>query len=202
MENQHKIQNELEAHASLIESLRCLPADASMRVWAALREGAYDGVLLGTTGASPGTETTQPDPRSGYPWEFMVDDGEQDAVGEDDDTYAESAASPAQTYSQYPVAGMQMGQTGQSEQQQRSGPYPMAAQVGSGLPYPGYYAPYSAYPADVGQPHPAMSPPDDVGMGVGQRPYVPPQLQQFQMQAPSPYPEDMDHDTPAKNKKR
>ena len=201
MENQSKIQHELEAHASLIESLRCLPADASMRVWSALREGVYDGVLLGATGASPGAESLQAEPRPAFPWEIMADDGEQDAIGEDDDGYAESATSPTQTYSQYAVADMPMGSNRRLEQQQRSGPYPMAPHVGSSQPYPGYYAPYGPYSADVGQSQPGMGRSDGVGM-LEPHQYAPPQSQQFQMRAPAQYTSDMEQNSPNVSKKR
>lgn len=204
MENQHKIQHELEAHASLIHTLRCLPSDASVRVLNALREGAYDGVLLGTGGISDATELIQSGTQPDYPWEYSADDGEQDAIGEDEDTYTENAASPEQGYMQDVASDMHMEPPIQRDQQGAL-PYPMAPRLASGLPYPGYYAPYAPYSGEIGEPRQ-----DGIGLQSEggampkseQNQYSPPQPQQLRMKAPSQYPSDMTEDSSRTGRRR
>jgi hypothetical protein len=200
IENQFKIQNELEAHASLIQTLRCLPAEASARVLTALREGEYDHVLLGTAGSTDGNEVPQPEAPVSYPWEYTADDGEQDAMGEDDEDYSKSTTSPA--YSQYPMSDIQHSPSLQF-QQQRPVAYHQMLQPGPALPYPGYYAPFPAYAVDSTQSQSSMmGMPAEPAIRAPQNQYPVPQTQQFLMRAPEQHPLEVKESEPRTKKKR
>jgi hypothetical protein len=71
MESQQRLRDELHSHTSLIHSLRCAEANASIHMLSRLRQGDYDSALLGTDhslrSASPGDRI--------YPWEESSDEG-------------------------------------------------------------------------------------------------------------------------------
>jgi hypothetical protein len=71
MESQQRLRDELHSHTSLIHSLRCAEANASIHMLGRLRQGDYDGALLGTDHA---IRSTSPGDRI-YPWEESSDEG-------------------------------------------------------------------------------------------------------------------------------
>ncbi|OQN95428.1 hypothetical protein B0A48_18485 [Cryoendolithus antarcticus] len=96
VENQSKIQHELEAHASLISTLRTVPSNAAVEVLHLLRGGQYDGIFVGGRESRDGTEVQQ----GSFPWEYPVDNAEEDASGEEDEAYPDATASLPQRYTQ------------------------------------------------------------------------------------------------------
>nr|OQO30929.1 hypothetical protein B0A51_04156 [Rachicladosporium sp. CCFEE 5018] len=96
VENQSKIQHELEAHASLISTLRTLPSNAAVEILNRLRGGQYDGILVDRRESRDGTEGQQ----GSFPWEYSVDNAEEDASGEEDEAYPDATASLPQRYTQ------------------------------------------------------------------------------------------------------
>ncbi|OQN95328.1 hypothetical protein B0A48_18703 [Cryoendolithus antarcticus] len=133
-----KIQHELEAHASLISTLRTLPSNAAVEVLNRLRRGQYDG---------------------SFPWEYPVDNSEEDASGEEDEAYPDATASLPQRYTQ-PVSHNMQFSSSQESTQAATMPLTAMPQICQSLPNPGYYAPYMAYqtPAN-GQPSLSMGVP-------------------------------------------
>jgi hypothetical protein len=71
MESQQRLRDELHSHTSLIHSLRCAEANASINMLGRLRQGDYDSALLGT---DHGIRSTSPGDRI-YPWEESGDEG-------------------------------------------------------------------------------------------------------------------------------
>jgi hypothetical protein len=71
MESQQRLRDELHSHTSLIHSLRCADANASIQMLGRLRHGEYDSALLGTDHA---TRSASPGDRI-YPWEESSDEG-------------------------------------------------------------------------------------------------------------------------------
>jgi hypothetical protein len=71
MESQQRLRDELHSHTSLIHSLRCAEANASIHMLGRLRQGDYDGALLGTDHV---IRSTSPGDRI-YPWEESSDEG-------------------------------------------------------------------------------------------------------------------------------
>ncbi|OQO09446.1 hypothetical protein B0A48_04845 [Cryoendolithus antarcticus] len=142
VENQSKIQHELEAHASLISTLRTLPTDAANEVLSRLREGQYDGILVGRPASLDGTEVQQ----ISYPWEYPIDNAEDDASGEEEEEEAcsDNAASLPHSYTQSVGQSMELSSSQQSRQMSNM-PFAAMPQMDPSLPYPGYYAPYMAY---------------------------------------------------------
>ncbi|OQN95540.1 hypothetical protein B0A48_18384 [Cryoendolithus antarcticus] len=94
VENQSKIQHELEAHASLISTLRTLPSNAAVEVLSRLRGGQYDGILVDRRESRDDTESQQ----GSFPWEYPVDNAEEDASGGEDEAYPDATASLPQRY--------------------------------------------------------------------------------------------------------
>lgn len=71
MESQQRLRDELHSHTSLIHSLRCADANASIHMLGRLRQGDYDSALLGT---DHGLRSTSLGDRI-YPWEESSDEG-------------------------------------------------------------------------------------------------------------------------------
>jgi hypothetical protein len=71
MESQQRLRDELHSHTSLIHSLRCAEANASINMLGRLRQGDYDSALLGT---DHGLRSTSHGDRI-YPWEESSDEG-------------------------------------------------------------------------------------------------------------------------------
>ncbi|KAK6439874.1 hypothetical protein LTR95_003906 [Oleoguttula sp. CCFEE 5521] len=143
VENQSKIQHELEAHASLISTLRTLPTDAANEVLTRLREGQYDGILVGRRESLDDTEVQQ----ISYPWEYPIDNAEDDASGEEEEeeeAYSDNTASLPHSYAQPVGQSMELSSSQQSGQMSNM-PFTAMPQMDQSLPYPGYYAPYMAY---------------------------------------------------------
>ncbi|OQN95163.1 hypothetical protein B0A48_18758 [Cryoendolithus antarcticus] len=145
VEHQSKIQHELEAHASLISTLRTLPSDAAVEVLNRLREGQYDGILIGRRESQDGTEVQH----ASFPWEYPVDNAEDDASGEDDEANSDATVSLPQSYTQSIGYNMALSSSQQSTQV-ASMPFTGMPQVDQNLPHPGYYAPYVAYQTPAG----------------------------------------------------
>ncbi|OQN95352.1 hypothetical protein B0A48_18738 [Cryoendolithus antarcticus] len=141
VENQSRIQHELEAHASLISTLRTLPLNAAVEVLNRLRRGQYDGILVGGRESRDGTEVQQ----GSFPWEYPVDNAEEDASGEEDEAYPDATASLPQRYTQ-PVSHNMEFSSSQESTQAATMPLTAMPQTCQSLPNPGYYAPYMAYP--------------------------------------------------------
>nr|OQO22670.1 hypothetical protein B0A51_16498 [Rachicladosporium sp. CCFEE 5018] len=146
VENQSKIQHELEAHASLISTLRTLPSDAAVEVLNRLREGQYDGILVGGRESRDGTEVQQ----GSFPWEYPVDNAEEDASGEGGEAYSDATASLPQSYTQSVGHNMDFFSSQQSTQVATM-PFTAMPRVEQNLPYPGYYAPCTAYQTPSGR---------------------------------------------------
>lgn len=76
MESQQRLRDELHSHTSLIHSLRCADTNSSIQMLGRLRQGDYDGALLGT----------DPVPRSNsqaeksYPWDETVDESQRQRI--------------------------------------------------------------------------------------------------------------------------
>ncbi|KAK6416921.1 hypothetical protein LTR95_017399 [Oleoguttula sp. CCFEE 5521] len=155
VENQSKIQHELEAHASLISTLRTVRSNAAVEVLNRLRGGQYDGILVGGRESRNGTEVQQ----GSFPWEYPVDNAEEDASGEEDEAYPDVKASLPQRYTQSFGHNVDFSSP-QESTQVATMPFTAMPQVRQNLPYPGYYAPFMAYqtPAD-GQPSLSMGVP-------------------------------------------
>ncbi|OQN95172.1 hypothetical protein B0A48_18698 [Cryoendolithus antarcticus] len=142
---QSKIQHELEAHASLISTLRTLLSDAAVEVLHRLREGQYDGILIGRRESQDGTEVQH----ASFPWEYPVDNAKDDASGEDDEANSDATVSLPQSYTQSIGYNMALSSSQQSTQVP-SMPFTRMPQVDQNLPHPGYYAPYMAYQTPAG----------------------------------------------------
>ncbi|KAK6431230.1 hypothetical protein LTR95_012609 [Oleoguttula sp. CCFEE 5521] len=146
VENQSKIQHELEAHASLISTLRTLPSNAAVEALNRLRGGQYDGILVGGRESRDGTELQH----GSFPWEYPLDNAEEDASGEEDEAYLDATATQPQRYTQSVGHNMDFSSS-QESTQVATMPFTAMPQVCQNLPYPGYYAPYMAYPDPAGE---------------------------------------------------
>lgn len=67
---QQRLQGELQCHGSLIYTLRCADEDHASRIHILLRQGAYDGILLGSTSRSTGGDSSS----QVYPWEEAAEE--------------------------------------------------------------------------------------------------------------------------------
>ncbi|OQN95066.1 hypothetical protein B0A48_18824 [Cryoendolithus antarcticus] len=84
-----------------------------------------------------------------FPWEYPVDNAEDDASGEDDEANSDATVSLPQSYTQSIGYNMALSSSQQSTQVP-SMPFTGMPQVDQNLPHPGYYAPYVAYQTPAG----------------------------------------------------
>lgn len=73
---QQRLQGELQCHGSLIHTLRCADEDHASRILILLRQGAYDGILLGSTSRSTGGDSSS----QVYPWEEAAEEEQRQQV--------------------------------------------------------------------------------------------------------------------------
>ena len=70
-EGRRRLQEQLHSHASLLHTLRCIDSETAFQVLARLRDGHYDGTLLGSGTRSQATHSAG----RLYPWEVSPNDG-------------------------------------------------------------------------------------------------------------------------------